>query len=355
MLHGSTNRSLRIVLLTFSIVSAASVVSYGATTIVPTTQSSAKSATGKNAKKAAKPTSTTKKAAAKTAGAAAAGGDLGTSRKYPPAPEVIAAPSDNPYAEMSLEQLMQVQVTTNTLTMTERQLVPAAVTHIDHEEIDQQNPRTVNDLLNIYVPNLEFSDHTFELPSLGMRGIIGDDNTKYIFLVDGREMNEVTHFGSLTEQDLYLLGDIDSMDVVSGPGSATYGPGAVEGVISLQTYTGLTYQGTEAEVKGGALDEFVSAEFKHGQKLSADSGWFIYGGAAQVTGAGITTAPVIQGQFFTAPGNVAVVPGKSVNVSLPREDAEFDSEPQIKVHAEYDSGGFSLWGRYTRGGQIMEP
>ena len=115
---------------------------------------------------------------------------------------------------MSLEQLMQVEVTTNTLTMTERQLVPAAVTHIDRDEIDQQNPRTVSDLLNIYVPNLEMSDHPYEMPSVGMRGVIGDDNTKYLFLVDGREMNEVTHFGVLTEQDLYLLGDIDQMDVV---------------------------------------------------------------------------------------------------------------------------------------------
>jgi outer membrane receptor protein involved in Fe transport len=340
MLQHSAKRSLQIALLTFSIVSTSSAVSYGAISTAPTTRSSA---TTRKSPSGAKRLSTHKKkmAAVKTH----------NTYSTPPAP----LPAETPYAEMSLEQLMQVEVTTNTLTMTERQLVPAAVTHIDRDEIDQQNPRTVNDLLNIYVPNLEFSDHTFELPSLGMRGIIGDDNTKYLFLVDGREMNERTHFGALTEQDLYLLGDIDSMDVVRGPGSATYGPGAVEGVISLQTYNGLTFQGTEVNVRGGELDEFVSAEFKHGQKLSADSGWFIYGGAAQVTGAGITTAPVIQGQFFTAPGNVAVVPGKSVNVSLPREGAEFGSEPQIKVHAEYDSGGFSLWGRYTRGGGIMEP
>jgi outer membrane receptor protein involved in Fe transport len=145
------------------------------------------------------------------------------------------------------------------------------------------------------------------------------------------------------------------MDVVRGPGSTTYGPGAVEGVVSLQTYNGLNYQGTEATIRGGELDDFIGFEFKHGQKLSPDSGWFVYGGAAQVTGADPTNAPIVQSQFFTAPGNVPVIPGQPVIASYQREGAEFENEPQIKVHAEYDSGGFSLWARYTRGGETLDP
>ncbi|MGD0540018.1 MAG: TonB-dependent receptor [Tepidisphaeraceae bacterium] len=337
MLHETAHRSIQIVLLTLSIISTASVVSFAAAPVAPTTRSSTTSASG--AKAAALPAPATKVPAVKTSGTAAA--------------PARSAPAENPYVEMSLEQLMQVEVTTNTLTMTERQLVPAAVTHIDRDEIDQQNPRTVNDLLNIYVPNLEISAHPYEMPAVGMRGII--DNTKYLFLVDGREMNEVTHFGALTEQDLYLLGDIQQMDVVRGPGSATYGPGAVEGVVSLQTYNGLTYQGTEVTARGGVLDDFASFEFKHGEKLSEDSGWFIYGGAAQVTGADVTNAPIVQGQYFTAPGNVPVFPGQPMIFPYQREGAEFEGEPQIKVHAEYDSGGFSLWARYTRGGETLDP
>jgi outer membrane receptor for ferrienterochelin and colicins len=258
-------------------------------------------------------------------------------------------------ADLGLEQLMQVQVTTDTLTATQRQLVPAAVTTIDNDQIEQQNPRTLNNLLNIYVPNLEESDHPFELPSIGIRGIIGDDNTKYLTLVDGREMNERTHFGSLTEQDLYLLGDIQQVDVVRGPGSATYGPGAVEGVISMQTFNGLNYQGTDATIRGGALDEFIDAEFKHGEKLTADSGWFIYGGAAQVTGADASNAPIVEGQDFTATDGTVVQAGKPVIDNFGREGAEYEGQPQIKAHAEYDNGGLSIWTRYTRGGEELDP
>ncbi|HEX4053105.1 MAG TPA: TonB-dependent receptor [Tepidisphaeraceae bacterium] len=259
------------------------------------------------------------------------------------------ASSDNSFANMSLEQLMQVEVNTDTLTQTSRQLVPAAITTIDQEEIQQQNPRSFNDLLDIYVPNFETSDHPFEMPSNGMRGIISDDNTKYLFLVDGREMNERTHFGVLTEQDLPLFGDINQVDVVRGSGSATYGPGAVAGVVSLTTYNGLTYQGTDLEARAGAIDEFYTFEFKHGEKLTADSGWFIYGGVAQLTGAPESEAPIVGGQNYTASNGTAISAGKPIDLSLSREDEEANGTPDVKAHAEYDSGGFTVWARYTRG------
>jgi outer membrane receptor protein involved in Fe transport len=262
--------------------------------------------------------------------------------------------NDNAFANMSLEQLMQVEVTTDTLTQTSRQLVPAAITTITQNEIQQQNPRSFNDLLNIYVPNFETSDHPFEMPSNGIRGIISDDNTKYLYLVNGREMNERTHFGVLTEQDLPLFGDINTVDVVRGSGSATYGPGAVAGVVSLTTYNGLTYQGTEAEAEIGAINEYYTAEFKHGERLSADSGWFVYGGVAQMTGAPENFAPVVGGQNYTASDGMSVQAGKPIDLSLNREDAEYNGDPDIKAHLEYDSGGLTLWTRYTRGSLIND-
>ncbi len=221
--------------------------------------------------------------------------------------------SENSFANMSLEQLMQVEVTTDTLTETQRNLVPAAVTTIDHEMIEQQNPRSLNDLLDIYVPDFETADQTWEMPVNGMRGIMGDDNTKMLFLVNGRDMNERTHFGVLTEQDLPLFGDINQIDVVRGPGSATYGPGAVAGVESLTTYNGLTYQGTEVQAQAGAVDEFYTAEFKHGEKLSADSGWFVYGGVAQMTGAPEGEAPIVQGQNYATIYGTQVTAGQPIS------------------------------------------
>ncbi len=270
------------------------------------------------------------------------------------APRVHTNASADDLSGMSLEQLMQIPVsTTDTLTKTDRALVPAAITSIDRAEIDQQNPRTLQDLLEIYVPNMEWVTHQFEIDHVGIRGIIGDRNDKYLLLVNGREMNQRTHEGVLSEMDLYLNGDLGEVDVVRGPGSATYGPGAVEGVISLQTLNGLTFQGTDVTVRGGALDEFYSFEFRHGEKLSPDSGWFIYAGAAQVTGASSTYAPIIQGQNWTDPTVGTITAGHALPYSFPRQDAEYQNYPQIKAHLEYDSDGLTLWTRYTRGGETI--
>jgi outer membrane receptor for ferrienterochelin and colicins len=260
----------------------------------------------------------------------------------------------NDLTGLSLEQLMQIPVaTTNTLTHTDRNLVPAALTTIDRPEIDQANARSLTELLDIYVPNFESSPSQYEQSQIGERGINGDRDNKFLVLVNGQEINERSH-GFLPEMDLELLGDLKEVDMVRGPGSSTYGPGAVAGVISMQTYNGLDYDGAEFDAKGGFLDEFYSGEFKYGRQLGPDSGFFIYGGSAQLTGANDTYAPTIEGGSWTSKYG-PVTPGSPVPFQIAREDAEYDGQPQVKIHGEYDNGGLSIWARYTRGGEMDYP
>ncbi len=261
--------------------------------------------------------------------------------------------SENTTANMTLEQYMQVPVTTNTLTPTPRALVPAAVTTIDRDEIDDANARTLTDLLNAYVPNFEWDSDSNEEDNYGIRGIISGQDNDYLMLVNGRDMNQVTHFGALTERDLVLNGDIQQVDVVRGPGSAVYGAGAVSGVVSQTTYSGLTFQGTGVSERVDAIDQTYSAEIKHGEKLGADTGWFIYGGVAQVVGSDYTYSPIIQGQNWVSSVYGPVYAGKAIPTSFDREGAEYDGTPQIKAHLQWDGDGVTLWARYTRGGYSL--
>jgi iron complex outermembrane receptor protein len=258
------------------------------------------------------------------------------------------------YTTMSLEELMNVQVTTNTLTSTDRFTTPAAVTHIDRSLIDQANPRNLNELLSIYVPNLEMASHTFEMPHLGMRGIIGDRDDKYLMLINGRMMNERTHYGALAERDLVLTGDILNIDVVRGPGSATYGPGAVMGVVAQTTYNGLTFQGNEVKVRQGFLDQFSAFEYKFGRKFSEDTGLFLYVGAAEVEGASAGNAPIFQGWDWDSPKYGPVKAGEPVPYPLAHMDESYHGKPQLKFHAQYDTGGLTTWLRYTSGGMMLD-
>jgi outer membrane receptor for ferrienterochelin and colicins len=261
---------------------------------------------------------------------------------------------DVDFTKMTLEELMNVPVTTNTLTSTDRYMVPAAVTNIDRNFIDSANARNLNDLLGIFVPDMQTAYHTFEPRHLGMRGIIGDRDDKYLMLVNGRMMNERTHYGALTERDLVLTGDILSIDVVRGPGSATYGPGAVMGVIAQTTYSGLTFQGSEAKVRQGFLDQFTSLEYKFGKKFNEDTGLFFYAGIANVEGAAAGNAPIIQGWDWTSPKYGQVKAGEPVPFPFANMGASYNGRPQIKVHAQFDTGGLTAWLRYSSGGLMLD-
>src|SRR5690242_15722780 len=82
-------------------------------------------------------------------------------------------------ANMDLESLMNLQITAGTLTRTEQHLVPAAITSLDREDIDNANPRSLTELLDIYVPGLHWEHAMWEPFHIGIRGIISDREDKY--------------------------------------------------------------------------------------------------------------------------------------------------------------------------------
>lgn len=285
--------------------------------------------------------------------------------------------NDNGYMGMSLEQLMEVKISSATLTQTSTRLVPAAVTTITAEDIRTSGARSLFELLDIYVPNLIWLRQHYEGDIMGLRGIIGDRNDKYLLLVNGRNMNEKTHAGAVTEQDLVMLSDIHHIDVVRGPGSAMYGPGAVSMVINIVTFNSNTFQGTEVVTRTGAIEDFDSLEVKHGYKFkSGDGGIFVYAGVGKYNGASKYDAPQIFSHTFsthteynwwppawgfnpfTAPAGEGpgdgIQAGKPVtNAMVTRDGAAAHDEPPLKFHIELTKDNWDFWVRYTKGGKEL--
>jgi iron complex outermembrane receptor protein len=254
--------------------------------------------------------------------------------------------------EMSIVDLMSLDVLpVGTLTKSARRISPAAITTISQDQIWQSGAHSLNELLEIYVPGLQYSIQDWEFPHIGIRGITGDRDDKYLLLVNGRVLNERGHYGALSERDLPLMADIHHIDVIRGPGSAIYGPGAISGVINIVTENGLTFKGTEIITKAGALEEFGSFEIKHGRKFSKDSGVYFYFGMDKYDGASQDLAPYVSGKWFTSWGDSYLVrPGKSVPFSVVRDNQAWADNPRFKFHTQYTSGNFDFWARFTRGG-----
>ena len=79
---------------------------------------------------------------------------------------------------MSIEELMEINIeSTATLTKTKTRLIPASVTTITEEEITASGARSLYELLDIYVPNLQWIRHHWEADHMGLRGMTGMTNT----------------------------------------------------------------------------------------------------------------------------------------------------------------------------------
>ena len=248
--------------------------------------------------------------------------------------------------DFDLEDLVKMHVKpVGTLTKTEERRIPAAITRISREMIKKSGARSLEELLEIYIPNFQTLRHHFAGTNVGFRGILTDLNDKILLLVNGRVMNHRMFYGADSEFKLSLLGDIHHIDVVRGPGSATYGPGAISGVISIHTLNSRNFSGTELSFKQGFLEEFSSFEMKVGQKLDDSSGYFLYAGGDIYQGSDHRNSPLYFGTSINGRG-----PNSNTGINWTDDRQSFRGRPRLKLHLEYNVENFDFWLRYTQGG-----
>jgi len=231
--------------------------------------------------------------------------------------------------------------------------IPAAATRIDYDMIWLSGARSLNDTLEIFVPNLQHITMVRQGQKVGMRGIISNNNDKFLLKVDGKIMNDRTRAGAFSELDLPMLGDIHHIDVIRGPGSVIDGPGAIAGVINIQTHTGLTFQGLDATVRQGLIENHTTAEVRFGRKFDEDTGLFIYYGMSDYAGADRNNAPFFYGSTFLARDGSLVVAGEPAppGVPVPNAHQAYRNQVKHKLHAQFTHGNLDVWARLTTNGE----
>jgi outer membrane receptor for ferrienterochelin and colicins len=240
--------------------------------------------------------------------------------------------------DMSIQELMNVEIQgSSALTQTTRKLQPSTVTTITREQIAASGARSLDELLDIYVPNLQIQQSQYRFQSIGLRGISSMTADKLLLLVNGKELNEHTNYGAISERDLPMLTDIHHIDVVRGPGSALYGVGALAMVINIVTENANTFQGQQVTIRTGQIERFNSLEYKMGKKFKDDSGLYIYTGIARNFGSNedysqMTSAYASRDGWYV------------------RDQEGYRNIPKLKFYIDYMNGPFELWARYTRGG-----
>ncbi len=135
--------------------------------------------------------------------------------------------------EMSLEDLLQLTVTTSSGNSVSILEAPAVVTVVTHEQISASGYDNLYDVLNL-LPGINRVETYFGYTTLNFRGTLQDHyNNKVLFQVNGHPVPERT-FGS-SHLEFVPLGMIERIEVIRGPASALYGTNAMMGVVNIIT------------------------------------------------------------------------------------------------------------------------
>ncbi len=252
---------------------------------------------------------------------------------------------------MSLTELVNIKVSSPTLTEVKNKLPSVPVILITQTDIELSGARSLDELLEIYVPGFTMMYKGWTGNSLGVRGIISDRNNKVLLLVNGKVMNGRALVGVVSERLLTMLNDIERIEVIQSPQSSLYGAGAISSVINIYTKDGKTKgAANEFQVNQGVIDNFTNVQFRHSKRLNDDFSFSAYYGGDYATGASQENSPT-KFSFDQADGNGdTIIADQPLTYSLNNLNASFHNQPRHKAHFQMDYKNWSTWVRYTNGG-----
>jgi len=143
----------------------------------------------------------------------------------------------NDFLSMSLEELLQVEITSSTLTPESLKTVPNSVTVFTHEEIKRLGLDKLGELMNL-VPGFQSyqsSGSSLEMPSSSRGRRIGSATSEILVLIDGQRFDSPRTSGSSILAPTYPLKYIEKVEFIRGPGAAVYGSNAMMGLINITT------------------------------------------------------------------------------------------------------------------------
>ena len=161
----------------------------------------------------------------------------------------------------SLEDLMNMQVTSVSKKEQKMSQVAAAVFVITQEDIRRSGATIIPDLLRM-VPGLDVAQINANTWAITARGFNLQFANKLLVLIDGRAVYTPL-FGGVNWDTLDLpLEDIDRIEVIRGPGGTVWGANAVNGVINIITKRAADTHGGLLVAGGGNINQgFGTAQY----------------------------------------------------------------------------------------------
>lgn len=177
--------------------------------------------------------------------------------------------------KLSIEELMNVEVTLLTKQPQSLNRTPASINVITGEDIRRSPSQRLPEALRL-LPNIQVSQITAPHYTINARGFNAPFANKMLVMIDGRTVYSPMWAGVFWDVQNVLLEDIDRVEAISGPGGSLWGANAVNGIINVISKSSRETQGLYVtEAYGSFLRHHRAA--RYGGKLGSKITYRVFG------------------------------------------------------------------------------
>ncbi|MGB0034039.1 MAG: TonB-dependent receptor [Candidatus Acidiferrales bacterium] len=174
-------------------------------------------------------------------------------------------------ADRSLEDLMNIEVTSVSKKGQKLSRTASAIFVITAEDIRRSGATNIPDLLRM-VPGLNVAQINGANWAVSARGFNEEFSNKLLVLIDGRTVYSPIFSGVYWDAENVPLENIDRIEVIRGPGATVWGANAVNGVISIITKKASDTQGGLIAAGSGNYEQGFGT-VRYGGKLGSDAAY----------------------------------------------------------------------------------
>src|SRR6266568_2564160 len=186
-----------------------------------------------------------------------------------------SAVSADSLKKLSIEQLMNLQVTSVSKRPERLSQTASAIQVITQEDIRRSGAASLAEALRL-AANLQVAQIDSRQWAIAARGFNGTTANKLLVMIDGRTVYTPSFSGVFWDVQEVPLQDIDRIEVISGPGATLWGANAVNGVINVITKDAKDTQGLLLS-GGGGTEQHGFGTVRYGGALGSTVRARIYG------------------------------------------------------------------------------
>ena len=157
-------------------------------------------------------------------------------------------------SSLTIEDLMNIEVTSVSKTEQKLSRTASAVFVISQEDIRRSGATNIPDLLRM-VPGVDVAQIDANTWAVSARGFNEGFSDKLLVLIDGRSVYTPTFGGVFWETVDLPLANVSRIEVIRGPGGTIWGANAVNGVINIITKKASETRGAMLVAGGGNLEQ----------------------------------------------------------------------------------------------------